>query len=281
MTIRLVAIDIDGTLRDSQQRLRPAVRAAVQAAIARGVLVTLATGRRLASAQAIAAELGVDLPLILHGGATIQDSRSGELLYAELMPAELVAAAVAAIIAADQQPVVFSQQGSGEQALLGPIERDNPGLSWWLSRQPDVQRLTPTGLAAAERVLGIQVFQSQDLLSGLAAAIGRHPGTRTLHWQPPASGFDGYLLSIQSAACSKAVALARLAARYGVAMDEIMAIGDHHNDLEMLAAVGLAVAMGNALPVVKQQADVIVASNDDDGVAEALRRFVLDGPLPA
>jgi hypothetical protein len=266
MTIRLVAIDIDGTLRDSQQRLRPAVRAAVQAAIARGVLVTLATGRRLASAQAIAAELGVDLPLILHGGATIQDSRSGELLYAELMPAELVAAAVAAIIAADQQPVV---------------ERDNPGLSWWLSRQPDVQRLTPTGLAAAERVLGIQVFQSQDLLSGLAAAIGRHPGTRTLHWQPPASGFDGYLLSIQSAACSKAVALARLAARYGVAMDEIMAIGDHHNDLEMLAAVGLAVAMGNALPVVKQQADVIVASNDDDGVAEALRRFVLDGPLPA
>src|SRR5215218_8140061 len=90
--IRLVALDVDGTLLDPREEIRPRVRAAIQEAIARGCLVTLATGRRFAGASHIAADLGLALPLILHGGSVVQDSASGAVIYQDPLEPETVAA---------------------------------------------------------------------------------------------------------------------------------------------------------------------------------------------
>ena len=90
-----------------------------------------------------------------------------------------------------------------------------------------------------------------------------------------------HLLDVLNAGCTKAKALAHLAGSYGIPMNEVMAIGDQINDLEMLDAVGLGVAMGNAPRSVRERVKVVVGTNEEDGVAEALRRFVLGGAADA
>src|SRR5947209_4555296 len=94
MAIRLVALDVDGTLLTSAGEVSPAVRAAVRAAAARGVHVTLATGRRLYAAREYAELLGFRLPLILHGSAVIQESASGAVLYEDALPPDVLQEAI-------------------------------------------------------------------------------------------------------------------------------------------------------------------------------------------
>jgi hydroxymethylpyrimidine pyrophosphatase-like HAD family hydrolase len=112
-----------------------------------------------------------------------------------------------------------------------------------------------------------------DALPAVAERVAAVPGASGLltRW----TLIDDDALEIFRQGCSKASALAHLAAAHGIGMDEVMAIGDGLNDCEILAAVGLGVAMGNACPEARAAARVQVGSNEQDGVAEAIERFVL------
>src|ERR671928_1704099 len=105
--IRLIALDVDGTLLDPREEVRPRVRAAIRGAIERGCLVTLATGRRFHGASHIAADLGLALPLILHGGAVVQDSASGAVIYQDPHEPETVEAIVRLFLSDGRQALVY------------------------------------------------------------------------------------------------------------------------------------------------------------------------------
>lgn len=271
----MVVLDVDGTLRDSRGTIRPAVAEAVREVVRRGGLVTLATGRRFDSASRIAADLGLELPLVLHGGALVQDSLTGEVLYEDVLGAGVVREIVERIVSHCAQPVLFPSPVRADEVLSGPAERDSPATVRYLARQPSVRRMEYTRLAREERIVGVRVFEYEDVLRPLRDALAGRPDCRMLLWDPAYTGFRGYLLEMVAAGCSKAKALVYLTARHGIGMDRVMAVGDQLNDLEMLEAVGLGVAMGNAVPLVRERAGAVVATNDEDGVADALLRFVL------
>jgi Cof subfamily protein (haloacid dehalogenase superfamily) len=277
---KLVALDIDGTLLDSSGELRPAVRRAVREAMRGDVVVTLATGRRFDTAADVAAELGVEVPLVLHGGAVIQDSLTGEVLYEDAMPAALLREVVEEVVREGRQPVLYRSPAVND-LLAGPRELDNPASATYLERQPCVRRLPVEELARAEHVISVGVLHQEDVLRPLYERFRSWPTCSALLWEPEPLWPDyPYLLDVVNAGCSKAKALAHFAGTYGIQMGEVMAIGDQINDVDMIEAVGFGVAMGNAIPAVRERAQVVVGTNDEDGVVEALRRFVLNGETP-
>lgn len=272
--IRLLALDVDGTLLDPDEQITPRVRSAVQAALEQGCLVTLATGRRLLSARHIAAELGLSLPLILHGGAVVQESSTGAVLYDDPLDPAVVQAIVATMLAHDAQPIVYESPAVLGRLYAGSPTRDNDAIRQYAALRGPILRVDDAALGTVPHALQVAALAAPGELAALATALQQLPGVGLLrglwHVVPCCEAIEVY-----RAGCSKARALRELAAMHSIAMDEVMAIGDGLNDCDILAAVGLGVAMGNACPEACAAARLQVGSNAQDGVAEAIERFVL------
>src|SRR5262249_4708775 len=133
MRYRMLVLDVDGTLVGPSRHVSPAVRAAVRAALSAGALVTLATGRWFRSAQPIAAELGLELPIILHNGALVKDSLPGEVLHHSHLPLPMAREAIALIERHGLQPIVYENAFGGELMVAGPAELDSPATARYLS----------------------------------------------------------------------------------------------------------------------------------------------------
>ncbi|MBA2364198.1 MAG: Cof-type HAD-IIB family hydrolase [Chloroflexia bacterium] len=277
---RMVVLDIDGTLLDPSGALRSTVRDAVRQTLETGVLVTIATGRRFDSASAVARELGLELPLVLHGGTIIQDSETAEVLYEDVMNHALLCEVITEIVRHEQQPVLYTSPAAGGTLYTGPGERDSLATAQYLASQPEVRRRSYDVLPSTDHTISVGVIQSDDVLRPLYETLRTMQSCSVLLWDPDPmyEGGVDHLLDILNAGCSKFKALAHLTGRYGIHTDEVMAIGDQVNDLDLIGNVGLGVAMGNAIPAVQQCAKVVVGTNAEDGVVEALRRFVLDRP---
>ena len=272
--IRLIALDVDGTLLDPAERITPRVRRAIREAHEAGCLLTLATGRRLVGAQAIAAELELRLPLILHGGAVIQDSVSGAVIYQDPMEPDTVAGLVETVLRHGFAPIVYESPANGGGLYTNADGAANrPTREYDRLRGPLVPRPAEE-LHRVRQVLSVAVLGEPGELAELADEIGRRGDTASI-WTPW-SVVECEAIEIFRAGCSKATAVEHLAAAHGLTMGEVMAVGDGLNDCELLAAVGWGVAMGNACPEACAAACVQVGSNTQDGVAEAIERFVLD-----
>jgi hydroxymethylpyrimidine pyrophosphatase-like HAD family hydrolase len=271
--IRLIALDVDGTLLDPREEIRPRVRAAIREAIDRGCLVTLATGRRFVGASHIAEDLGLALPLILHGGAVVQDSATGAVIYQDPLEPDTVETLLRLMLPA-HQVAIYESPAFGGRVFSGPPDLDNEPIRLYDQLRGPFVRVPLDELFGIRHVLSLATFSRQEgTLRGLAAQVAAVPGASPLltRW----TLIDDDALEIFRAGCSKASAIAHLAAAHGLGMDEVMAIGDGINDCEILAAVGLGVAMGNACPEAVAAARVQVGTNEQDGVAEAIERYVL------
>ncbi|NWG19824.1 MAG: HAD family phosphatase [Chloroflexi bacterium] len=269
MTYQLVALDLDGTVVDHDLVIHPDVRETIAAAQARGVHVTLATGRMYGAAVPFAHALDIQTPIICYQGALIRHPKSGEVLYHVTMPPDLAAAAVRVLLAAD----VFVIAYIDERHCIA-------------ARRPELDRYE------AFHPEGVEIVVEPDL-AGLVATT---PPTKLLFVaEPPVveselarlvARFGESLAIVRSHAIfgeltaprvSKGDALAALAARLGVVRDAVLAIGDQENDLSMIAWAGLGLAMGNAVPAVRALAREVLPPVSEAGVAYALRRYVLDG----
>jgi Cof subfamily protein (haloacid dehalogenase superfamily) len=272
--IRLVALDVDGTLLDPREEVTPRVRAAVQAARDAGCLVTLATGRRFIGAREIAIDLGLRLPLVLHGGAVVQDSESGAVIYQDPMTPDTIGRVVETVLSHGQEPIVYESPAHGARVFVREDWRPNrPSQEYERLRGPFV-RIPFDQLAHARDGLSVSVVTDPGTLGELPAAIEALPDVTSIvaGWML----FECDAIEVFRAGCSKASAVEHLAAAYGIAMDEVMAIGDGLNDCELLGAVGWGVAMGNACAEACARACIQVGTNEQDGVAEAIERWVLD-----
>ena len=285
MVIRLIALDVDGTLLTSAGEVSPAVRAAIREAAARGVHVTLATGRRLYAAREIAEILGMRLPLILHGGAVIQESSTGAVLYEDAIAPDTLAEAVAIVRAHGYQPVLLESPAHGGRLYTGLLAADNRATREYLIPREGVTRTDHATLASLGNILSVAMFDDElppllTLRDALVAALGDRLSRLVDRPVTATASVRTFALDLFNAGCGKGKALAHLARQEGVSLAETVVIGDYLNDLEMLTAVrdggGVAVAMGNAEAELKAVAAAVVATNDEDGVAEAIQRFVLD-----
>jgi len=275
--IRLVALDIDGTLLRSDKSLAPRTRRAVDAARARGVRIVLATGRRYPSARRVADELGGEVPLILHNGALVVED--GRVLRRRALPRAAARVAITAGRAGGFEPVVHCGP-DGEGWLLVEASVPMRGLvAYYVERAREELRVVPGLLAALADEDPIQVMfggtpsEMEAALAALEPALRvRARVERTVY---PATGV--VLLDVIHPEVGKAEALAFVQERWGIAAAETLAIGDNWNDREMVAAAGLGFVMGNADPALRALGLPVLPTNDEDGVARAIEEHVL-GP---
>ncbi len=258
--IRLIATDIDGTLLNHQGQLPPENAAALREATARGVLLALVTVRKRDSTERIAHEIGVPCAKICQGGATIYDEH-GVLLRESPIDMEL-ALAIAAFADEHGIPMMttLDERNYYAPGARSPIYQDMPGE--YVERNVDAITAAPTRMMALGE-------RASTLLS---ERFGAHAVRVVRHYR------NGELLDAVFTApeAAKHVALALLCRRLGLALADVLALGDSESDMAMLRECGVGVAMGDAHPPVLAAADWVAPPADEAGVGAAVRKFVLN-----
>jgi len=269
---KLLALDVDGTLLTSRATVSPGTLSALDRARAHGMAVTLATGRRLATAWPLADQLGIALPLILQGGAQIVDAGTATVLYSNPLPSARVADLVRIAVAESVQPILYEDRAVAQHLLTGPAARDSAPTATYIAARPElVRRLSYEDLAATDEALQLTVIDALPIVRRVAARL-RVAHCRTL--VSYSATLNAYFLEVFHETCSKGAALRHLASSLGIALSLVVAVGDNYNDEEMLRAAGLGVAMANAEPEIRAVADMVVPSNDEDGIAMLIDELV-------
>ena len=273
--VRLVALDIDGTLLRSDKTISPRTRDAIDQARREGVRLVLVTGRRHPSARRVAEDLGGGVPLVLHNGALVMEG--GSVLRCRPLPRAAARRAIHAGRAEGREPVLHCGAAGEGFLLVDEAARPSGLVGYYLERSRADVRLVSDLLAAVDAEEPIQVMfggtcAEMDALSPrLDADLGDEVRVeRTVY---PASGV--VLLDVLHPAVGKAEALGFLQGRWGIAASETLAIGDNWNDREMVERAGLGFVMGNAPREMLALGLPALPTNDEDGVARAIEEHVL------
>lgn len=276
---KLLALDIDGTLLNSDKAVSARTRSAVDGARDAGVHLVLVTGRRHPAARRVAEMLGGDVPLVLHNGALVVEC--GRVLRCRPLPLETARRAIELGRTHGADPVVhYGQQAEGRLLVEG-VQTSNTLLAYYLDKShPDVTRVDDLAAALAEDPIQVMfggALAGMDAFSlRLKGALGTSARVeRTVY---PRDGVG--IVDVIHADVSKAEALRYLQGRWGLRPSETMAIGDNWNDREMLEQAGLGLVMGNADPAMLRLGLPVLPTNDQDGVAFAIERYVLEGVRP-
>jgi 5-amino-6-(5-phospho-D-ribitylamino)uracil phosphatase len=276
MHYRLLALDVDGTLLDPSGELRPTVRDTVMAVQQRGLQVVLCTGRRFRTARPLAQALQLDAPLVVHNGALVKDLASGQTLQQSYIAAEMYHPALALLRRLSTPMMYVDAFHENVDILTEPMERAHPFQREYLQDQFAHCRIVDDiASPLAHGVLMLSIMADGTNLQALRPVVEQTLGTRGRVHLLVNKNYQGYILEILQAGVSKWQALQQLAAQQGITPEEIIAVGDDHNDLDMIRYAGLGIAMGNAVDTVKAAADAITGSNAEDGLVQALERFIL------
>lgn len=276
MSYRLLALDVDGTLLDPHGVLRPAVQDAVTAVQARGLRVTLCTGRRFRTALPIAQKLGVHEPLVVHNGALLKDPASGNTIQQCYMPQDIYHQGLAFLRQLSTPMVYIDAFHEQVDILTETLEQAHPFQREYLAENLEhCQVDTDIDAPPAHGVVMMSIMADPPSLHALRDAAMAAFGARARLNVLANKNYQGSILEILHPDVSKWYALRQFAAQEGIAPEEIIAVGDDHNDVEMLRHVGLGIAMGNAAEAVQEAADYVTESNAEDGLALALDHFVL------
>jgi len=298
--IRLLALDIDGTLLDSSGQLPDANRQAIARAIDLGVDVALATGRRFDFARPVFEQLPAPLTLILSNGAVVK-RRDGETLMKRLLPRDVARQVLAAVPQHRHEAAVTFDRTHAAQIVYQAIDWDHPRHSrFFAANRPYLAEVDPLEDCLTEDPVQVMFTGTcadmRDLFNQLraraahdpagapscgaskrAAVVDESPDHRYSVALTEYDFRDFSLVDILQAGCSKGTALADWARERGFAREEIMAVGDNLNDLEMLEFAGCPVVMGNGIPDLKERGWQVTATNDEAGVARAVETFILRG----
>jgi Cof subfamily protein (haloacid dehalogenase superfamily) len=266
LVYKLLAMDLDGTLIGNDLLLSERVKRAVAAAEAAGIRAALATGRMFRATVPFARELGITTPAICYQGAMVHEIEGDGILYEQPVPLE---AAREAIAEAEARGFValgyvkdwcYAGKDSPEAQFYARHSRVQPRfvgeLLDWLDTAPtkivivSTAEQTDANVAHFRQKFGnrLNVTKSYPLFTEII-----HPDV------------------------SKGRALARLAEQLGIAREEVVAIGDNLNDLDMIEYAGLGIAMGNGVPAVRAAAGWVCPTEAEDGVAVAIEQRVLTG----
>lgn len=274
--IRLVALDIDGTLLDHDLILRDRTRAAIRGAVARGAIVVLATGRMASSVRPLAEAIGLRGPLIAYQGALIRElpvpgePGPGRLLHHQPLPAEVAKAAVRWAYARDLRPHLNHL----ERFIVPEDDPNAEDYSLFLGARAEL--VDDLEAAIAHPITKVIAVAERPLPDGiLAEARAEFDGRASPTISHPR------FLEFVAPGVSKGQAIRWLARRLGVALEQTLAVGDQHNDIEMLRAVGHGVAMAGAPPEVKAAARYLAPPVGDQGAAQILEALVIPGPVAA
>ena len=281
MAVRLIALDIDGTLLDSSWKLPEANRAAIAEATRRGIEVALVTGRRYDFAMPIALQIECPLTMIVSNGALIR-TQDGRTHLRHLLPRDTAARVLEMTKPwRDGAGVVFDRPREN-QVILEVLETDDPIRTAYYARNKEfIGQAIPLESCLTEDPI-------QVMLSGKVAPMREAEAVLRNAQNAEEFGLaatvyesrDFAMIDVIHPQCSKGASLAEWATLRGLTREEVMAIGDNHNDLEMLSFAGIPVVMGNCVPELRNFGWHETCSNDQNGVAVAIEQFALREVAP-
>ncbi len=268
MRYRLLVLDLDGTVMTGDLRISPVVVDAIREATERGVITTIATGRVYSSAVRFLPTLGISWPIATFQGAVVTDPVSGNVIHEAHLAGNTAADAVTALNSIDVPALAFH----------GPytwVDRPSAELNLYLSYHPgeDGVRQTPDLVQFVREHPPIKLLFSAEpgelerVITQLAKRLGKRASVfRTHH----------HFGEVTPHGIHKGSAIVQLSRHFNVPQASVIAIGDEANDLPMIEWAGLGLAMGNAPGTVQERADAVIPSIEEDGVAWAIRRYLLE-----
>lgn len=275
LPFRLLALDIDGTLLNSQFKIAERDLEALRTVHAAGAEIILCTGRRHTFALPIAHLLGFDIWLVTSNGA-ITRSSTGETFHRDLLPRHLAIAFCRHMKAYRTGTVITFDQGTRGALVVQDFAELSQTVSRWVEVNRDYIELVDPIESALDRdpvqamVCGtLRMMQEAEAHLNTFPLLDQVTALKTQY-----DHRDLCLLDVLTKDCSKGHAVERWATHRGIRSGEIMAIGDNFNDIEMLDVAGIPVVMGNASPEMKQRGYLQTASNDECGVALAIEQVL-------
>jgi hydroxymethylpyrimidine pyrophosphatase-like HAD family hydrolase len=289
----LLAVDLDGTLLDSDGHVSPANARALARARRAGMIVTICTGRALVESRAALAAVAQIDPVIVSGGAMVACPATGRTLERLTLEGGLVERAVGELHAAGHAAIILKDPHAAgyDYLVIAPDGRDDdgaldPASRWWFRRMGASVRYAPRleDDPHPEHSVRVGAASANEPVDALAARLRERfePHASLQHFRGATLPRDRleegihsvHIVEIFHARADKWQAVQRLAARLGVGPRRICAIGDQLNDLSMIARAGLGIAMGNAAPEVARAAGRQTLDNNHDGVAHAVDRLL-------
>lgn len=261
---KMLMIDIDDTLLNDERQIPDETKESLRQAMDKGVTVTLATGRMFASAKQVARQLGLNVPIITYQGALIKNALDEEVLYECCVPGDVVRRLIEyaesrslhlQLYYNDELYVKDDNEKTREYSRISNVPyRVLPDFSE-LSESPMLKMLF---IEQPERLERLQP-ELEEIFENRVKITKSRP----------------HFLEITGREATKGQALKFLAQHYGFGPENVIAVGDSWNDQDMVAAAGLGVAMGNAVSALKEIADYITLTNNEQGVKHIIEKFIL------
>lgn len=271
-------MDIDGTLLDNRHELPDANRDAILEAHSRGIEIVLVTGRRFDFARPIAQQIPCELALIINNGALIK-SKSGETHLRRLLPRAVAREILAATPDFRSGTAVVFDRSRENQVIFERVDWNDPVSGGYYQRNREfISECAPLERCLIEDPIQVMfVGPVARMRAALAIVKGLpcSPQFGLAHTEYEHRNLA--ILDVISSGSSKGAALAEWARHRNIPRHEIMAIGDNWNDRDMLEFSGHPVVMANSVDELKSRGWPVTASNDDSGVAAAIRLFALNG----
>ena len=274
--MQLIALDIDGTLLNSRFVVSERNRAAIAEATRRGIEVALVTGRRYDFAMPVALQISSPLTMIVNNGALVR-TKEGETLLRHLLPRDTALRVLRATQPWREATSVVFDRPLANQVMMETIDlEDGIRGAYYKWNKPFIGESKPLETCLVEDP--IQVMLSGPVHPMKAAEQALRGVQFADEFALAVTAYeskDFSMIDVINQRVSKGAALAEWAALRGITREEILAIGDNHNDEEMLSFAGIPVVMENAVPELKTRGWHVTHTNDDDGVAAAIERFAL------
>jgi 5-amino-6-(5-phospho-D-ribitylamino)uracil phosphatase len=284
--IKLLALDLDGTLLNSSGQISIANKTAVKLAEDSGVLVTIATGRRFRDALPVALELELNAPVVCHNGALIKFADSLEIVHSSIISTQTVLEIIETGKKFGGDALVSCSPDSHGVLLYDNISESNVPLKRYIEWSKRLHGENAD--SSVHHVDSLEkIISNEEVIhisfSGLCEPMARLQAKLESVLQDSVNiqatmypKLDFTLLDILPPNCSKASALGHLAEINNLTFENIMAIGDNFNDVQMLEFSQKPIIMGNADETLRQREDFYTTlSNDEDGVAFAINKFIL------
>jgi Cof subfamily protein (haloacid dehalogenase superfamily) len=276
MPVKLLALDIDGTLLNACGEITPRTLYAINQARQQGVLVVLVTGRRFGSARDLVLRLQLDIPLVSHNGALTKNIETLETLDFHPLDTDL-AREMIRFGRAHGVDIICNDDPHGVGTMvIESISESNKPLQRYLNQYRSAVVEVPDLVEYVQSPpIQLTVSGRCDPTEEFAERLSEAMDGRVQLFKTRYRAFDLTILDVLSTTASKGESVARIAGLHGIAREETMAIGDNHNDLTMLRYAALGVVMGNAEDELKQMGFEQTTSNEEDGVAQAIEKFIL------
>lgn len=269
MKYKAIALDLDGTLTNKDKKVSKKNKHAIEKAIDKGVKVILASGRPLFGITPVAKELGLDKKggyILAFNGGNIVDCRTGKLLYATMMPEDCVRD----ICSLARENGVHALTYSKDDKIVAESDTDEYVIKEAVCNDTSILKVEDLYAYVNYSVAKFLVVGPHDKLLPVQDALLKKYG-EILN----AFFSEDYFLEVVPADVAKDVALQRLLGQLGLTNAQLIACGDGMNDIPMLKFAGLAAVMENGYEEVKAYADYIAPSNDDHGVADVIKKYIL------